>query len=189
MKTKILAFACAVVSMAATSLQALPVTGTVDMSGTAILDNTLLGSANGVTSFGVVTVGGIPDGTFTGTAGAAVTWNPFNWNPANTPIIPLWTYTVGLTTYSFDLTTVSVDDQDNQFLNLLGTGVLHATGYTDTAGTWSFTISNPTGGAHANFAFTFANSQTASVPDGGMTVAMLGLALSGLGLVRRKFLA
>lgn len=35
----------------------------------------------------------------------------------------------------------------------------------------------------------FSASLAPTVPDGGMTVAMLGLALAGLGLMRRKFLS
>jgi hypothetical protein len=89
-------------------------------------------------------------------------------------------------TYEFDLNSVGVVTQNNTFLNLLGSGTLKATGFTDTTGSWSFTISNPTGDPHATFAFTFANSQTAAVPDGGMTAMLLGGALSVLAFIRRK---
>ncbi len=91
-------------------------------------------------------------------------------------------------TYSFDLNSVVVDSQDNNFLNLNGAGTLYKTGVgaaDPTAGMWSFTISNPGGGGHANFAFTFANSQT-SVPEGGSAVALLGLGLIGLGALRKS---
>jgi hypothetical protein len=97
----------------------------------------------------------------------------------------LWTFISGTTTYSFDLANVAVKSQDNEFLNLTGSGTLHATNFEDATGTWSFTISNPGGGAHANFGFTFANSQT-SVPEGGSALALLGLALAGMVGVRRK---
>jgi hypothetical protein len=171
---------------------AIPISGTVDMSGTVYLDNALLGSATAATSFSGVTVGGIPTGSFTGTAGDSVAWNPFQWNPSNTPINPLWSYTdVGTGyTYAFSLSNLSVVAQTNFFLNLTGVGTLSITGagspYENTTGTWSFTISNSSGGAHSNFAFTFANSQTA-VPDGGNTVALMGAALIGLvALARRR---
>jgi VPDSG-CTERM motif len=92
----------------------------------------------------------------------------------------------GANTYSFDLANVSVFSQSNSFLNLMGSGTLHVTGFDDTPGLWSFTISNPGGGAHANFMFTFANSQTGSgVPDGSATVALLGIAFVGLEGLRR----
>jgi hypothetical protein len=173
----------------AIAAQAIPITGTIDMSGTATLNNTSLGSATAVTAFTGVTVGGAPTGTFAGTFGAAVTWSGFSW-PSNVLVAPLWTFVFGANTYSFDLANVTVSSQDNSFLNLMGSGTLHVTGFDDTPGLWSFTISNPTGDPHANFMFTFANSQTATgVPDGGMTVALLGIAFVGLEGLRRMLSA
>ena len=192
-RNKYLLLAAALALAAVTSVQAIPITGTIDMSGTANLDSTLLGSATKATSFTAVTVGGVPTGAYVGTFGDSVAWNGFGWNPPTTPVNPLWSFTDAGTgfTYSFNLATVGVVSQDNSFLNILGTGSLTITGagspYDTTDGQWSFTISNPGGGSHANFAFTFANSQTgATVPDGGMTVILLGTGLAGLGLLRRK---
>jgi hypothetical protein len=188
---KILSLAVAMASVFTLSTQAISITGTVDMSGTATLDNAALGSATKATGFVGVTVGGIPDGSFTGVAaGTPVSWSPFGWNPQSLPAGALWTFTSGLWTYSFTLEDVTVDSQSNTFLNLLGTGTLAITGvgspYDPTAGTWSFTISNSSGNPHSNFAFTFANSQTAAVPDGGATAILLGVGLLGLGALRRK---
>ena len=187
---KILALPLAAASMMALSVHANTITGSVDMSGTVFLDNTHLGSAKSATGFTGVTVGGLPDGSYTGTAGSSVTWNAFGWNPSTAPVSPLWTFTSGGRTYSFDLGNVTIKSQDNTFLNLLGSGTLNITGsgpsYSPTSGSWSFTISNPTGGAKSNFAFTFANSQTAAVPDGGASAMLLGLGVLGLGMVRRK---
>ena len=174
---------------------AIPITGTVDMSGTAFLNNTALGSATATTGYMSVTVGGIPTGSFTGTFGDSVTWSVFGWNPSTAPVSPLWTYhDVGTGfNYSFNLGTVSVMTQTNFFLNLLGTGTLFITGpgspydAAGTSGAWSFTISNPTGTTHDTFAFTFANSQTAipAVPDSGSAAALLGIALAGIEGARR----
>jgi len=188
MKIKWLILTGAVALSAFTTAQATPITGEVDMSGTVTLNNIFLGSASAATAFSAVTVGGIPTGSFVGTAGDSVTWHAFSWPGGSAS--PLWSYTdVGTgDTYSFALSTDSIVSQSNTFLNLLGAGTLSISGpggYTPTTGTWSFTISNPDGSSHANFAFTFANSQT-SVPDGGSTAAMLGLALSAIGLVVRK---
>jgi hypothetical protein len=175
---------------------AIPITGTVDMSGTAFLNNAALGSATATTGYSAVTVGGSPTGSFAGTFGDSVTWRIFGWNPSTTPVTPLWTYhDVGTGfNYAFNLTSVTVKGQDNFFLNLLGTGTLFVTGpgspydAAGTSGVWSFTISNPTGGPHATFDFTFANSQTA-VPDSGSAVALLGIALAGIEGVRRALRA
>jgi hypothetical protein len=175
---------------------AVPITGSVDMSGTAFLNNVALGSATATTGYMGVTVGGIPTGAFTGTFGDSVTWSVFGWNPSTTPVSPLWHYMDAGTgfTYTFNLGSVSVMSQSNTFLNLLGSGTLFITGpgspydAAGTSGVWSFTISNPTGGPHDTFAFTFANSQTA-VPDSGSAVALLGIALAGIEGVRRALRA
>jgi hypothetical protein len=170
----------------AIAAHAIPITGSIDMSGTATLNSTFLGSATAATAFSAVTVGGAPTGSFAGTFGASVTWSGFSW-PSNVLVAPLWTFVFGANTYSFDLANVSVFSQSNSFLNLMGSGTLHVTGFDDTPGLWSFTISNSGGGEHSNFEFTFANSQTAAgVPDGGMTVALLGIAFVGLEGLRRK---
>jgi VPDSG-CTERM motif len=198
MKTKLSLMTAAVALLVGMSqtLQAVPITGSIDMGGTATLNSVSLGSASAATSLSGVTVGGIPSGSFAGTGGTAVTWNPFSW-PSGVAVNPLWTFTSSASgtsrVYSFILNSVSVVSQSASFLNLQGNGILGITGtgpaYDNTAGFWSFTISNAGGGDHANFAFTFANNQTAAVPDGGMTVVLLGAALSGLCLFRKKMMA
>jgi hypothetical protein len=169
----------------AVSVHAIPIPNgsEVDMSGTATLDSTFLGLATKATAFTAVTVGGSPSGGYAAVpTGTSVAWSPFGWNPASLPPT-LWTMLAG--TYTFKLNTVSVVTQNNTFLNLSGSGIATAPGFDPTGGSWTFTISNATGGASANFMFTFANSQV-TVPDGGVTAMLLGSALSVLGLIRRK---
>ena len=187
MKIKLTIITAALALFVGTSLQATPISGSIDMSGTVFLNNVNLGSATGASSFQNVTVGGIPTGTYAGTAGATVAWSGFTW-PSAVAVNPLWTFTALGKTFTFILNNVSVINQSSQFLNLSGNGILKATGSDNTAGSWSFTISNPTGSDHQNFAFTFANSQTA-VPDGYMTVMLLGAALTVLCLVRKQVTA
>ena len=189
-------FATALISCALCTqqAQATPISGEIDMSGTAVLDSQFLGSATKMTSASGVTVGGVPTGSFAGTFGDSVTWNSFGWNPFFTGT-PTWTFTDAGTgwTYSFLLSGITVEEQNNHFLNLEGSGTLSIVGpgspYSPTQGEWSFTISNPGGGGHSNFSFTFANSQTAVAPDGGSAVALLGIALAGIGGARRMFRA
>lgn len=191
MKNKMLLIAGAVIAMAATTAQATSITGSIDMSGTVTLDSTTLGNAHATGGFLSVVVGGTPSGTFAQTLpGTGVFWNNFNWFVPTLPAGVLWGLTDSLgNSITFHLSTVSINTQNNFFLNLLGTGMLHdsGAGFVDTAGTWSFTISNPTGGAAADFSFTFANSNTSGVPDGGMSVVLLGLALAGMAGIRRLF--
>ncbi len=172
--------------------QATPITGEIDMGGTVTLDSIFLGSATQTLGYASITVGGVPTGSFAGTVGDSVTWTNFGWSPFfSTP--PLWSFTdVGTGyTYSFDLNSIPFVFQNNNFLNMLGVGTLDITGpgspYTPTIGLWSFTISNPGGGAHQNFEFTFANSQVSvPTPDGGSAVALLGVAIAGIEILRRK---
>ncbi|MGA2244252.1 MAG: hypothetical protein ABSH48_04555 [Verrucomicrobiota bacterium] len=160
------------------------------MSGTVTLNSVNLASATAATAFSGVTVGGTPSGSFTGTFGDVVSWSGFSWPGGSAS--PLWSFTAGGLTYTFNLANDYVSQQTSTFLNLLGNGTLDITGgsssYTPTAASWSFTISNPTGGAHPNFNFTFANSQV-SVPDGAATAMLLGIALSSLALLRKKLTA
>ena len=168
---------------------AIPITGTVDMSGTAFLNNTALGSATATTGYMSVTVGGIPTGSGvsgsytgvgTGMSGPSVTMNPFSFNPFSSSVTPLWTFMSAGNTYSFDLTVLSLTQQGNNTLTLNGTGTLHITGFTDTPGTWVFTANN------LSDTFSFSSSNGAvGVPDSGSAVALLGIALAGIEGVRR----
>lgn len=190
MKNKWLALVAGIGLSAVATVQAIPITGEIDQSGTATLNNVNLGLASAATAFTGVTVGGTPTGSFTGTVGTGVTWSGFSWPGGSAN--PLWTFMSGGWTYTFVLLTDSVSSQSATFLNLLGSGTLSITGagspYSSTTGAWSFTISNPSGGDNANFDFTFANSQTA-VPDGGATAILLGTALSAVGLLRKRLMA
>jgi hypothetical protein len=66
------------------------------------------------------------------------------------------------------------------FIVIEGTGMAKITGYEDTDGEWIITA-NKRGGS-----FSFASSASAPTPDGGLTLILLGGALSGLALIRRK---
>ena len=72
---------------------------------------------------------------------------------------------------------------------MTGSGTVSITGagspFETTAANWSFTITDTSGGSSGSFIFGFAQSDTA-VPDGGITVALLGAALTGLSLIKRK---
>ena len=159
MKNKWIILAAVAALTAFTTAQAIPISGEVDMNGTATLNNVDLGLASAALSLSGVQVGNAT-GSFAGAQNANVTWNPFSWPLGSAS--PLWAFTNGGLVYSFNLATDSINSQDNTFLNLLGSGTLYATGFDPTPGLWSFTISNPTGGTHTDFSFSFANSQTAT---------------------------
>jgi hypothetical protein len=112
--------------------------------------------------------------------------NPFTFSPFPVGgVNPLWTVTVGLNTYSFSLSSpISISQPGDNTLELKGTGTLMATGFDNTPGTWIFT-GNQGGGT-----FSYSSSNAARVPDGGASIALLGLSILGLGgvsrFVRRK---
>ena len=119
--------------------------------------------------------------------GQAVTFTtPITFVPSNgnTPIDPLWTFTIGANTYSFNLASVAkAPDSTASFLDLTGSGTANITGFAPTPGTWTLTVSNSKEkSASAKFGF----QSTTSVPEGGAALMLLGGALSGLGLLRRK---
>lgn len=184
---------CAFVAQA----NAVSITGQLSMGGEAVLDGPLA-SANGFTAFNQVYIVPLPapSGSYAGVAAGIpgqVTYAPFQFDPLTpSPVNPLWSFTDAGTgwTYTFKLSSVSIITQNPNFLNLLGFGTANITGpgspYTETGGVWSFTIDNPTGNAPAAFNFNFI-STTATTPDGGLTMALLGFGLMGVEGLRRRF--
>jgi len=173
---------CAVVAQA----NAVMITGQIDMNGKATLNSQNLAAATSA-SFSNVQVGpAAATGSFAVIPlGTAVSYSAFTWNPITVPVIPLWTLNSG-GTWSFDLNSMTVVAQTSSFLNITGTGVLTATGYDPTPGVWSFSITVAGGQSQANFDFNFV-STTASAPDGGLTMALMGFALVGVEGLRRRF--
>lgn len=189
MKIKWLAMVGALTAMAVTTTQAMMITpgSGISLAGTYVTDTGDLNTANAFTSFSGVYVAS-DSGAFA-TAGVtlltpgSVSMTAFSFDPfPGTGVTPLWTTTSGVSA-SFDLAPpISVSQPGNDSLTLTGTGTLHLAGYDPTPGSWIFTANQ--GGS----SFSFSSSNTA-LPDGGTTVMLLGAALTGLGLIRRKFLA
>lgn len=199
MKTKsTLALAVGAVLLTALpgSVQAVPtsIDGTISFSGSSSTDNSNLEVATKFLTFGTVTVGAADtlSGDYAGTAGAAVTFAPFTWNPvgASVPINPLWTFESGGNTYAFNLNSLSVDFDSPTALVLSGFGTASITGpgveKLETAGLW-----NLSGQTLGRKSFTFSASTeitppTRNVPDGGATVLLLGFSVLGFGILKRK---
>jgi hypothetical protein len=94
---------------------------------------------------------------------------------------PITVWTVG--GFSFQLTSLLSTTVTPGVFSILGTGIASGAGFQDTAGVFSLS------GTGNQPSFTFQASTTASgvaVPDGGATVALLGLTLVGLEAMRRK---
>jgi hypothetical protein len=136
--------------------------------------------------------------------GTSTAFTNFQWNsstlavtsPSTTPFAE-WTFTSGSTTYDFILDTplttgtithTQVVTSPHHVSNLwsvdvLGTGTAQITGFEDTVGV--FTVNGTGNAAHLSF----DASGTAAgdpVPEGGPAVALLGIALVSLEILRRK---
>lgn len=169
--------ACAFVPQA----QATLINGNITFSGGAVYDTMSLATATRVDTFSDVIVQS-RDGDFSSVSvGASVTMAmPWIFSPS-TMTLGLWS--VGGFTY--DLTSATVVFQSADFLAITGTGTISGNGFEATEGSWNFTSQNPP----ANGVFSFSSGTGGQgVPDGGTTVALLGLGLAGVELIRRKML-
>ena len=171
------------------TVQAIPITGSVGFNGSFTQDGTAgnLMTATHLTIINPVVTPGTPTMDFIG-AGAPVSFaSPIGVNGSLLPMIgQLWSVTVGLKTYTMTVST-EAETQDTAIqLGLAGTGIMHdlSGALSDTAGVWQ--VGFGVSGTPPTASFTWQSTSSASVPDGGTTVMLLGAALSGLALLRRK---
>jgi hypothetical protein len=131
-----------------------------------------------VSTIGAYTV--IPNGT------PATFASPLDINPS-TPASPLWTVVSGGNTYTFVATTSTVTDQSGSHshgytLDMGGNGYAEINGLDKTFGTWLVTASE----SGMAIGFESTASVVGGVPDGGLTLGLLGSALFALQGLRRK---
>jgi hypothetical protein len=190
MKTKILAALAVVLVCAAfaTQANAVPIVGKVDFFGNLTTNTNNLNTATAFTSFTGVTVVSnapfTPTGSYAGTGGASVSMNSFTFKPTFTAPVPnLWSFTVGVLTYTFNLTSVtSVIQPGDNTLTVVGNGIATITGggsFDPTPGQFFISTQGPAGPS-----FTF--SATTVVPEGGSALALLGIGVIAIELIRRK---
>jgi hypothetical protein len=177
--------AAGVVGSAFTAQQAQAdmINGAITFAGGAIFDTNSLATATRVDTFRDVTVMSRDNDfeAFTNVGDSVTMAEPWIFTPS-TPTPGLWS--VG--GFTFDLASSTVVLQNSDFLLITGTGTISGNGFDATPGTWSFTSQTPS----ANGVFSFsAGSDAQGVPDGGTTVALLGVALAGIEIIRRKVAA
>ena len=197
--------ACALLSCSffCQQAQATPINGTINFSGfvtlsknPAMMTSSLVFTGSALTTLATGDYASIPPGTNAGS------FTSFTFNDSSlaitSPAVPFveWSFVFGGKTYQFLLD--SPLNSGNVTLGhggpnpspwsfaVSGTGTATATGFDDTFGT--FTLSGTGTAAHLTFAGSFS-ALGVTVPDGGATVALLGLALAGVELLRRKLKA
>lgn len=166
---------------------AIPIVGEISFAGFYTVNNPNLALATSFNSFSGVTVGlGATGATgdYAPLSGADVTMTPFSFDPFPVGgVVPLWTIPSSPGT-SFDLLALNVAFESPTALLLTGTGIAHKTGRDNTPGTWILSA-NTLG---STFSFSSTNASVGNrVPDGGTTVALLGMGLVAVEGLRRKF--
>lgn len=174
-------------SAQAVSLQS--IVGEINFVGTAALNGPIT-TATGVQTWTGGAAGGLP-------GAAALINGDFSSVSVNTPVTfaAPWLFANATPSlwqvggFSFDIGSSLVvrgpTIPGSSFLAVTGTGFIKKDGFRNTPGTFSFTTQGPDG--ESTFSF---SSTVKSVPDGGATLALLGVSFLGLGgvsrLIRRK---
>lgn len=105
--------------------------------------------------------------------------NLYTFNPPQGAVTPLWSFDYLGINYAFDATTMTASyDAASKEWDISGNGIAFITGYAPTTGTWDANV----GKQGTSFFFGTA----AVVPDGGLTVILLGGALTAMALIRRR---
>lgn len=193
MKKLITTFAAAVIACSVFSHQASadPITGDIDFAGQATFNTNSLATATQVINFQPFSGGPNQSATVTSATGSFATTvangslasfpNIYTFNPSSA-VTPLWT--VG--GFTFNLLTSTIVTQNSMMLIITGSGILTGpAGFDPTPGLWAFTSQQANGGTATSFSFS-ANTAAAGVPEGGTTVALLGIALLGVVGLHRK---
>lgn len=179
MKNKLAIIALAVSAMVFTQTsQAVPISGNIGFSGAVQLDTGSVQTASQAVAW-IDNVVNATSGTFVSVANGTSVNLVSPWSFNSGAIAGFWT--VG--GFTFNLASSSVYSQDSLFLNVVLTGTVTKAGYDATAFTGTFQVANPPANGIATYTSRLSFN---SVPDGGSTVLLLGAALSGLTLVRRK---
>ena len=163
--------------------------GSISFVGNATTDGSSIATATEFTSISakvatdsgdyalVPSLGGPTPGiTILTSTGVRNVMTDYSFNPSQNTVTPLWAFTTGGVTYSFDATTLTaVFDDGTWNISGLGDALISGGGtdYAVTPGSWSATVSD------SHTAFNFGSqedppSPATSVPDGGLTAALLG---------------
>ncbi len=188
-------FAAAAILAATTQINAGLISGEINFDGSATLDKNLATSSS-IISFQGVTIGyDTQTGAYnTGIDGAPATFTPFsfesNGNPSLSPNpVTVWSFQNGGVDYSFKLTSITAYTVTGttfpSFLNIEGSGVASITGYQNTPGDFTLTVTGLK--THVTFAASTGvrNSGNPPVPEPSSWALISGFGLVSFGLFRR----
>jgi hypothetical protein len=185
-----LASAAAVFLAVAQNIQAVPITGNIGFSGSVQLNTGDVTTATtAVNWFGTQITPNSTSGSFLtsfGSIGGQSVTMAAPWQfSLGGPLASFWS--VGGYTFNLSSSSAFVQVLGNQtFLNIVLTGTVSAVGFDTTAFSGTFQVANPPANGIATFTERLSFN---SVPDGGTTVMLLGAALSGMALIKRKFMS
>ncbi len=167
------------------------INGEINIQGQAIYDTGNIDTANAVNSWVGATVSTVTLDldTFINPSMSVTMASPWTFDPS-TATSGLWS--VGGFTFNLTSSTISfqglIPSTTLHNLTVVGSGTIIGNGFDPTPGTWIFSSNKSGSASSASFGFT-ADASGQPVPDGGSTVALLGLALTAIPFVRRKFSA
>ena len=170
------------------SVQAVPITGVIGFSGSAVLDGSTAAGSSEVLSWGANIIS-LNSGTFASLDPSSTVKFASPWFFNSASLNNFWVVkdTVNNVNYTFNLSSSSVfaSSPSSITIYLAGTVISTALGLDPTAFTGNMTIQDPSVKGQVGYKYSESISFNA-VPDGGTTVLLLGSALSGLALLRRK---
>src|SRR5437879_411047 len=143
----------------ALSAHATPITGILNIAGTANFNTPSLLTASSATFSDVIVLGG-NDGTFAGFAvGTPVVMASYTFDPS-TITNGLWS----VNGFTFNLLTSTVMNRSATFLSVTGTGIITGpAGFDATPGVWA--VSTQNAGGHPHDTFSFSANTTVGRPD------------------------
>jgi hypothetical protein len=189
--TKMIAGVATMAFALAQPIQAVSVTGAIGFGGNVTWNTSSAATATQVTSFiGTQVLSDTSSFAAFITPIAPAVFTSSTWN-LNTGAAINSFWTAG--GYTFNLLSSSIISQGGTpgltgYLVVDGVGIVSGNGFTPTAMTWSFSAQDPKSGVGPD-QWTFSASANSNVPDGGATVLLLGIALAGAALLRKKLTA
>ena len=172
----------------AQAVEATPISGTIGFTGRVSLNTGTTATASQIVSWINPTVNGTSGDFATIADGTAVTIKT-PWSFDSGAVASFWK--VG--GFTFDLISSSITSQGGNagttaFVNVSGIGTVSGNGFSSTTIVWNFSTQDPAIITKPSIQFTFSASNV-TIPDGGATIALLGLAFIGAGLLRKQFAA